>query len=233
MTTVNVTGTPVTVAADGSSVPVTVDESPVTVAADGSVDVTVEQVDVTVATSGSSVPVTVTGQTVAVTVLGAAGVTDDPFIDHDLTGDLTDLNGGTVNLGTNSEIIFRYRRVGRMVEGWINISAAADATYGNGGPLYFPGGTLPYQPRHPIANPVNAALQHGYPGGFGFFGGSSFRFGSSMVVVDFGPGDLAFVKNDVNAGGINSLVTDSSPQDLTGIEWIYAGYVVYEAASAA
>jgi len=169
------------------------------------------------------------------TLLGTTAVPDAALTDYDLTGELADLYGGTIDLGTSGAITFRYRRVGRMVEGWLWIGADDDATYGSGGPLYFPGTSLPVAPRLPNANPAGGSSGWGSPGGFGFFSAAEagFQFGASPAIVNVGSVAMVFSKTDTNTGGLASIVTDASPQDLTTNFWTYSGYVVYEADTAA
>lgn len=233
MTAVEVTGTPVSVDADGTLVDVAVDNSPVTVEADGSVAVAVEQVDVTVATSGSSVPVTVEEQTVAVTV--PVGTVPD-LASTRASVTVSDLFGGTVDFGTNGEAFIDYVRVGRIVHCWIYMFAADDWSTA-GGALYIPAAEMPVAIKDQVANPASS-IPTPRVGGFGFvaFGddGTPTAFQAPPAYLDIGGGlkGLYFTIQP-NTGGLSSILSPTNPETITGEAWIYTGYTPLEAASAA
>lgn len=67
--------------------------------------------------------------------------------------------GGTVNLGTGATTTLTYRRIGRMVDGWIDVVVGTSPTLGSG-PWYIAAAELPYTPALPASG-------GGEPGGFG------------------------------------------------------------------
>ena len=173
--------------------------------------------------------------TLTTSVAGKQANLDVAFTDLDLTGDLADLFGGTIDLGTNGAVTMRYRRVGRVVDGWLWIGADDDATYGSGGPFYIPGSALPYAPQTPPSNPSGGSEGWVFPSGYGFFLsiGGGFQFGASPTIANIGSAAMVFAKTDANTSGLDGIVSDSSPQNLKLDFWAYSGYFAYIANAAA
>ena len=154
---------------------------------------------------------------------------DTPWITDTSITTFSDLFGGTVNLGTGSEIILVYKRMGRSVQMHIYFKIGASPTWGNGGPLFIPVASLPIIPQAPPATAAYAA-----PGGFGYLSDGTIP-GTELVapaLVQVGAPDpiLAFITQPGD-GNIGNLVTRTNP--LPMVEGTtYQGYMVYYADTA-
>lgn len=144
---------------------------------------------------------------------------------------ISDLFGGTLNLGTSGAAKMRWQRVGRMVDAWFYFSANTDWSSA-GGPWIVPYAELPYTPRATPTNPVPGGDPFGAPSGFGYvaYGVSTPSFlATPGVVPTFAA--LAFTTPSA-AGGLSNFWSGTNPDPLTGQRWIYQGFLRYEAASA-
>jgi len=154
---------------------------------------------------------------------------DTPWIIHTSITTFSDLFGGTVNLGTGSEIKLVYKRMGRSVQMHIYFKIGASPTWGNGGPLFIPIASLPVIPQAPPASASYAT-----PGGFGYLNDSSIPATELVApaLVQAGGGDpiLGFITQPGD-GNVGNLFTRTNPLPIVE-GTTYQGYLVYEADTA-
>lgn len=168
---------------------------------------------------------------------GEPGTIPDNALTRTTGNPLRDGFGGNINLGTNGTMIFRYQRVGRIVDLWIQIWADGDWSADNGGFFLIPFADLPYTPLAVESPPsgittVNAAIATAF--GYMSYAPNNPAIAAAPAVTGAGGGSIAFIiiVND-GSGGLGNLMSGTNPVALTGVEWQYTGYVRYEAASAA
>lgn len=128
---------------------------------------------------------------------------------------VSDLFGGTWDLGTLGEAFTQHSIFGSLVYFNLFLAIDANATFGNHGPILIRSENLPVPILGSLPTPFGGSYAR--PGAFGFISDIATNEGKMSVPVLTSTGGILFASVP-NAGGLTGLVSDSGPVPLAGIQ---------------